>query len=114
MVQWTMVLNTWHTRDRFVECQPRHFGILTPFLNLPTERTQSMCGIFGIIISRPQRLGPTLIESGKRLAYRGYNSVGCATVAANGTIDLRKGAGRIEDVSAELDFAAMRGLRGMT
>jgi glucosamine--fructose-6-phosphate aminotransferase (isomerizing) len=73
-----------------------------------------MCGIFGIITNQEQTLGPTLIASGKRLAYRGYDSVGCATVAADGTIDLRKGVGRIEDVSAEFDFAAMHGLRGMT
>jgi glucosamine--fructose-6-phosphate aminotransferase (isomerizing) len=73
-----------------------------------------MCGIFGIITDQEQTLGPILIESGKRLAYRGYDSVGCATVAADGVIDLRKGVGRIEDVSTELDFAAMRGLRGIT
>ena len=73
-----------------------------------------MCGIFGIITDRESALGPILIESGKRLAYRGYDSVGCATVAAGGAIDLRKGVGRIEDVSASLDFAAMRGLRGIT
>jgi glucosamine--fructose-6-phosphate aminotransferase (isomerizing) len=73
-----------------------------------------MCGIFGIIANQEQTLGPILIESGKRLAYRGYDSVGCATVAADGTIDLRKGVGRIEDVSSELDFGSMRGVRGMT
>jgi glucosamine--fructose-6-phosphate aminotransferase (isomerizing) len=73
-----------------------------------------MCGIFGIITDQEQTLGPILIASGKRLAYRGYDSVGCATVAADGRIDLRKGVGRIEDVSAELDFAAMYGARGIT
>ncbi len=73
-----------------------------------------MCGIFGIITDQEQTLGPTLIEAGNRLAYRGYDSVGCATVAADGTIDLRKGVGRIEDVSAELDFPSMRGYRGIT
>ncbi len=73
-----------------------------------------MCGIFGVIVNREQTLGPILIESGKRLAYRGYDSVGCATVASDGTIDLRKGVGRIEDVSAELDFAGMHGQRGIT
>jgi glucosamine--fructose-6-phosphate aminotransferase (isomerizing) len=78
------------------------------------ERTQAMCGIFGIIAERQQILGPILIESGRRLAYRGYDSVGCATVAADGSIDLRKGVGRIEDVSAELGFAAMSGVRGIT
>jgi len=73
-----------------------------------------VCGIFGIITEQEQALGPILIESGKRLAYRGYDSVGCATVDADGAIDLRKGVGRIKEVSAELDFAAMRGRRGIT
>jgi glucosamine--fructose-6-phosphate aminotransferase (isomerizing) len=73
-----------------------------------------MCGIFGIITNQEQTLGPTLIEAGKRLAYRGYDSVGCATVAADGTIDLRKGVGRIESVTAQLDFPGMRGYRGVT
>jgi len=73
-----------------------------------------MCGIFGIITEQEQTLGPILIDSGRRLAYRGYDSVGCATLTADGTVDLRKGVGRIEEVSAKLDFAAMRGLRGIT
>ena len=73
-----------------------------------------MCGIFGIITNREQILGPTLLEAGERLAYRGYDSVGCATVAADGSIDLRKGVGRIVEVSARLDFAALRGQRGIT
>ena len=73
-----------------------------------------MCGIFGIITDQEQTLGPILIEAGKRLAYRGYDSVGCATVASDGTIDLRKDVGRIEEVSARLGFAAMRGRRGVT
>jgi glutamine---fructose-6-phosphate transaminase (isomerizing) len=73
-----------------------------------------MCGIFGIITDQEQDLGPILVESGKRLAYRGYDSVGCATVSGDGAIDLRKGVGRIEDVSAELGFAEMRGQRGIT
>ena len=73
-----------------------------------------MCGIFGIITARELPLGPILLESGKRLAYRGYDSVGCATVAADGSIDLRKGVGRIDEVSAELDFPTMAGVRGIT
>jgi glucosamine--fructose-6-phosphate aminotransferase (isomerizing) len=73
-----------------------------------------MCGIFGIITNQEQALGPILIESGKRLAYRGYDSVGCATVSAEEGIDLRKGVGRIEDVSTALDFAGLRGQRGIT
>ena len=73
-----------------------------------------MCGIFGIITDEEQILGPVLLASGKRLAYRGYDSVGCATVLADGSIDLRKGVGHIDAVSSELDFSAMRGRRGIT
>ncbi len=40
-----------------------------------------MCGIFGIITREEQTLGPILIEAARRLSYRGYDSVGCATVA---------------------------------
>jgi len=73
-----------------------------------------MCGIFGIITQEEQILGPVLIEAGKRLAYRGYDSVGCAAIAGDGTIDLRKDVGRIEEVSQALEFAALRGKRGIT
>ena len=73
-----------------------------------------MCGIFGIIAEHEQTLGPILLDGGRRLAYRGYDSVGCATVSEQGAIDLRKGVGRIEDVSASLEFPTMRGLRGIT
>ena len=72
-----------------------------------------MCGIFGIITREEQTLGPVLIEAARRLSYRGYDSVGCATVAANGAIDLRKDVGCVDDVSARLRFAEMRGARGI-
>lgn len=72
-----------------------------------------MCGVFGIITNREQTLGPILVEAARRLAYRGYDSVGCATVAADGSIDLRKDAGRIAEVSARLGFAEMSGVRGI-
>ncbi len=73
-----------------------------------------MCGIFGIIAEQEQILGSMLVDGGRRLAYRGYDSVGCATVTQQGAIDLRKGVGRIEDVSAALEFPLMRGVRGIT
>jgi glucosamine--fructose-6-phosphate aminotransferase (isomerizing) len=87
-----------------------------------------MCGIFGIITREEQTLGPILIEAARRLSYRGYDSVGCATVAAappgsgtpqqqrysaGGSIDLRKDVGCVDDVSARLNFAEMRGGRGI-
>src|SRR5512147_465213 len=72
-----------------------------------------MCGIFGIVTQTEQALGPILIDAARRLSYRGYDSVGCATLNANGMIDLRKDVGKVDAVAARLDFAAMTGLRGM-
>jgi glucosamine--fructose-6-phosphate aminotransferase (isomerizing) len=73
-----------------------------------------MCGIFGIVTATEQQLGPILIQAGKRLAYRGYDSVGCATLHADGAIDLRKDVGKVDQVAERLHFAEMRGRRGIT
>jgi glucosamine--fructose-6-phosphate aminotransferase (isomerizing) len=72
-----------------------------------------VCGIFGIITDREQLLGPILIDAARRLSYRGYDSVGCATLHADRTIDLRKDVGKVDAVAEQLDFAAMTGQRGM-
>ena len=72
-----------------------------------------MCGIFGIVTEKQQPLGPILIEAARRLTYRGYDSVGAATL--NGKrIDLRKDTGRVDDVAARYNFAEMTGSRGIT
>lgn len=72
-----------------------------------------MCGIFGIVTKETCQLGPTLIEAGRRLSYRGYDSVGCATIDSQGIIDLRKDVGKIDDVANRLSFQEMSGKRGM-
>jgi glutamine---fructose-6-phosphate transaminase (isomerizing) len=72
-----------------------------------------MCGIYGIVSKEEQQLGPTLIEAGHRLSYRGYDSVGCAVINAQGKIDLRKDAGKVDAVANQLNFAEMTGIRGM-
>jgi len=72
-----------------------------------------MCGIFGIVTDKEQPLGPILIEAASRLTYRGYDSVGAATIQG-AKIDLRKDVGRLEDVAAKYDFAEMTGSRGIT
>ncbi len=72
-----------------------------------------MCGIFGIIAREERNLGPTLIEAGKMLSYRGYDSVGCATISQSGDIDLRKDVGKVDEVATKYDFAAMDGKRGI-
>ncbi len=71
-----------------------------------------MCGIFGYVTSKEVNLGPILIEAAERLTYRGYDSVGAATLSA-GAIDLRKDMGKVEDVSVKYNFAEMNGARGI-
>jgi len=72
-----------------------------------------MCGIFGIVTKDEQPLGPILIDAARRLTYRGYDSVGAATISGS-RIDLRKDVGRVEDVAVKYNFAEMTGQRGMT
>ena len=72
-----------------------------------------MCGIFGYVTNKELELGPILVEAAKRLTYRGYDSVGAATLI-DGKIDLRKDVGKVEAVSLKYNFAEMRGQRGIT
>ena len=72
-----------------------------------------MSGIFGIVTHKEERLGPLLLEAGRRLSYRGYDSVGCATLHADGKIDLRKDVGKVDAVAERLNFAEMSGRRGI-
>ena len=72
-----------------------------------------MCGIFGIVTDKEQLLGPILIEAARRLTYRGYDSVGAATISGS-RIDLRKDAGKVEVVAEKYNIAEMTGTRGIT
>jgi len=72
-----------------------------------------MCGIFGIVTAEEQNLGSILIEAGRNLSYRGYDSVGCATLHGERAIDLRKDVGKVDEVAAKLKFSEMRGSRGI-
>ena len=72
-----------------------------------------MCGIFGIVTDQEQNLGPILIEAARRLTYRGYDSVGAATIKGS-VIDLRKDVGKVDDVAARHNLAEMSGQRGIT
>jgi len=72
-----------------------------------------MCGIFGIVTKTEQQLGPILIEVGHRLSYRGYDTVGAATLPQEGAIDLRKDAGKIAQVAKSLNFEEMHGDRAI-
>ncbi len=72
-----------------------------------------MCGIFGIVMEKEQPLGTILAEAAQRLTYRGYDSVGAATISGD-KVDLRKDVGRVKDVAVKYNFAEMSGARGIT
>src|SRR6266498_1524053 len=72
-----------------------------------------MCGIFGYVTNKEENLGPILIEAAERLTYRGYDSVGAATLN-NVKIDLRKDVGKVDIVAAKYNISEMRGSRGIT
>lgn len=72
-----------------------------------------MCGIFGYVTNKEENLGPILIEAAQRLTYRGYDSVGAATLC-DGKIDLRKDTGKVDAVAQKYNIAEMRGQRGIT
>ncbi len=73
-----------------------------------------MCGIFGIVYAEERdELGQVLVQAGRRLSYRGYDSVGCAAVGPD-AIELRKDVGKVDEVDARYRLSAMSGMRGIT
>ncbi len=55
-----------------------------------------MCGIVGILGSH--EVAPLILESLKRLEYRGYDSAGIATVN-DGRLDRRRAVGKLVNLS---------------
>jgi glutamine---fructose-6-phosphate transaminase (isomerizing) len=72
-----------------------------------------MCGIFGIVKEKEENLGKILIGAAERLTYRGYDSVGMATISGD-KIDLRKDVGKVDTVADKFNVAEMSGQRGIT
>ncbi|WP_299524102.1 glutamine--fructose-6-phosphate transaminase (isomerizing) [uncultured Methanobrevibacter sp.] len=71
-----------------------------------------MCGIVGCILKNNDDAAPVLLDCISKLEYRGYDSIGIATVSDNG-INIKKDKGKIEEVDAELDLADMPGYYGI-
>ncbi len=69
-----------------------------------------MCSIIGII--GKNGVAPSLVESLKRMEYRGYDCVGVATLSTN-KISVRKGIGKVNQVNSTLNLAGMEGSIGI-
>jgi glucosamine--fructose-6-phosphate aminotransferase (isomerizing) len=70
-----------------------------------------MCGIFGCIL-KEGNAAPLIHDSLKRLEYRGYDSVGVATIQ-NGEIYVKKDQGKIDDVHRLLNLDDLPGKLGI-
>jgi glucosamine--fructose-6-phosphate aminotransferase (isomerizing) len=69
-----------------------------------------MCGIIGYIGPKP--VVPVLIEGLRRLEYRGYDSAGVAVVR-NGTISLRRSAGKLSKLEEVISADPLDGDYGV-
>jgi glucosamine--fructose-6-phosphate aminotransferase (isomerizing) len=69
-----------------------------------------MCGIVGILGNAP--VAPLLLETLKRLEYRGYDSAGVATLV-NGSIERRRAEGKLGNLEALLKASPIAGTVGI-
>src|SRR5277367_3655650 len=69
-----------------------------------------MCGIVGVIGSR--LAAPLILDSLRRLEYRGYDSAGISTLV-NGHIERRRAEGKLGNLAAALDRAPLSGTTGI-
>jgi glutamine---fructose-6-phosphate transaminase (isomerizing) len=69
-----------------------------------------MCGIIGILGHAD--VAGQLVESLKRLEYRGYDSAGVATLV-DGKIERRRASGKLANLDRELDVAPLTGHTGI-
>lgn len=68
-----------------------------------------MCGIVGCVLDK--KAAPIIINSIKKLEYRGYDSVGIATVTDS--INVKKGSGKIKEVDDEIKLKDIDGNIGI-
>ena len=71
-----------------------------------------MCGIVGAVLRPGFSVAPVLRECLRRLEYRGYDSVGVATLFEGG-IEFKKDAGKIAEVHARLNLDDLPGSVGI-
>jgi glucosamine--fructose-6-phosphate aminotransferase (isomerizing) len=70
-----------------------------------------MCGIVGYI--GPRQAEQIVLMGLKRLEYRGYDSAGVAVIEQNGTIELRRDAGKLANLEQMLIASPIKGHIGI-
>ncbi|MCU0711601.1 MAG: glutamine--fructose-6-phosphate transaminase (isomerizing) [Pirellula sp.] len=70
-----------------------------------------MCGIVAYV--GKNNATPFLVSGLRRLEYRGYDSAGVATMASNGSFQLGRAVGRIDQLAATLDQSPIDGTIGI-
>src|SRR5215469_7288662 len=70
-----------------------------------------MCGIIGYVGSRAAV--PVLIGGLERLEYRGYDSAGLATIANGSGMQIRRAAGKLENLRRTLQGSPLGGSIGI-
>ena len=70
-----------------------------------------MCGIFGCVL-KEENAAPLIHSSLKRLEYRGYDSVGIATIS-DGKLFIKKDSGKIDEVHKIVNLDDMPGSIGI-
>ena len=70
-----------------------------------------MCGIVGYV--GPQNATPILIEGLARLEYRGYDSAGIAVISDQGALEVRKAAGKLQNLRSAVATAEPAGYAGI-
>ena len=81
------------------------------YLNFRKKRHFEMCGIFGCVL-KEGNAAPLIHSSLKRLEYRGYDSVGIATLS-DGKIFLKKDSGKIDEVHKIVNLDDLPGSIGI-
>jgi len=69
-----------------------------------------MCGIVGILGREP--VAEQLVDSLKRLEYRGYDSAGVATLEG-GQIERRRAEGKLKNLESRLREQPLQGTTGI-
>ncbi len=70
-----------------------------------------MCGIVGYV--GPKNATPILIEGLARLEYRGYDSAGIAVISSDGALEVRKAAGKLQNLRSTVATAEPEGYAGI-